>query len=248
MAVNAGADIVTNGLIFYLDGSNERCFSGSGTSLKNLFQNINYSPGATLENGTTVLSRPRGYFQFDGTNDYIACGNADSLFSITVGTISIWYAIRSAQFSGSWSIGTNEYEQLIANTGAWGIFIFGNPGATQIVSYDWGNSANRTWAPGSLVFDGTWTNLTLTFTETTGSKGVSPSNNANAYVNGVLNSTFTIKHSYHTNLRLGANSNGAQFFGQGFLNYPMVYNRVLEQSEILQNYYALKGRLEQFTV
>jgi hypothetical protein len=247
MAVNAGADIVTNGLIFYLDGSNERCFSGSGTSLKNLFQNINYSPGATLENGTTVLSRPRGYFQFDGTNDYIACGNAGGLFDITVGTISIWYGIRSFSNGGSWTIGTNTYEQLIANTSAWGIFIYlgAPPASTQIVSYDWGNGANRAWTSNALLTNGTWTNLVLTFEET--GKGT-PSNNAKAYVNGVLDSTFTIKHSAHTNLRLGANADGAQFFGSGFLNYPMVYNRVLEQSEILQNYYALKGRLEQFTV
>jgi hypothetical protein len=42
----------------------------------------------------------------------------------------------------------------------------------------------------------------------------------------------------------GSSGTPIQFLGSDArLNYPMVYNRVLEQSEILQNYYAIKGRL-----
>ena len=245
MAAHSGPDIITNGLIYFLDGSNSKCYPGTGTSLTNLVSGTVTS--GTMTGGVVYNAMPSGFFTFDGTDDYIDCGGVGG-GDLVEGTLSIWYSIRSIQLGGNFSIGTNAYESIFAKQNEFGIFVFGNPAGTQIVSYDWGNGTNRAWSSGSLVVDGTWTNLTLTFV---GIDDANPSNNAKAYVNGSLNTTFTYKRGTvpkpQDPLRMAAQGSPGtpiQFLGSDArLNYPMVYNRVLEQSEILQNYYAIKGRL-----
>jgi hypothetical protein len=69
-----------------------------------------------------------------------------------------------------------------------------------------------------------------------------PSNNANIYVDGNLILTTTIKFlSGSTALYLGFGNANAQFF-TGDINVAQVYNRVLTQQEIIQNYNTLKSR------
>ena len=245
MAVHSGPDIITNGLIYFLDGSNLKCYSGSGTSLTNLVSG--QVTTGTMNGGVSYNAMPQGFFSFDGTDDYIQCGSVGGGDLVT-GTLSIWYSIKSVQYGGSFSIGTSAYEAIFAKQNEFGIFVFGNPAGIEIVSYDWGNGTNRAWVPGSLPLDGTWTNLTLTFDTI---DGANPSNNAKAYVNGVLNTTFSYKRGTvpkpQDPLRMGAQGSSGtpiHFLGSDArLNYPMVYNRILDQSEILQNYYAIKGRL-----
>ena len=55
-----------NGLIFYLDAANPRCYSGSGITVNNIVGGT----GGTLD-GTTFSSANSGIFTFDGVNDYI---------------------------------------------------------------------------------------------------------------------------------------------------------------------------------
>lgn len=245
MAVHSGPDIITNGLIYFLDGSNLKCYPGSGTSLTSLVSG-SITTG-TMSGGVYYNPMPRGFFSFDGTDDYIECGNIGGGDLVT-GTLSIWYSIKNFRNGGGFIIGTNSYESLLAKENEWGIFIFGDVvSGARISSYDWGNSTNRIWDSSATDLTGTWVNLTLTFNEI----NTTTTNNANGYVNGILKSTFTYKQGtvpkpQHP-LRMGAQgspSTPIQFLGSDArLNYPMVYNRILDQSEILQNYYAIKGRL-----
>ena len=83
MSLGHGAGIVTNGLIFYLDPLNLKCYPGSGTNLSSLdSSNINLRP--RLTNGPTVTN---GGILFDGVNDSIRVFNTD-LSSFTVGNQS----------------------------------------------------------------------------------------------------------------------------------------------------------------
>ena len=71
MGVKAGPRIVKDGLIMYLDAANTRSYSGSGLTANGLIGGI----GGTLANGTGFGTTNNGFFIFDGTNDYIDCGN-----------------------------------------------------------------------------------------------------------------------------------------------------------------------------
>ena len=136
---------------------------------------------------------------------------------VTVGSIS---ALVKTSSPGS------SYRSIIAKQGSFGLFA--NNGV--LVTYDWGNNAER--STGINIADGTWKQVAMTFTQTVGS----PSNNAIVYLNGVAVLTTTIKYSYNNvNLQI-AEANANQFLSGSVAN-AQVYNRVLSASEVLQNYY-----------
>jgi len=80
--------INTTNLILHLDAGNSSSYSGSGTTWTDLSGEGN---DVTLVNGPTYSSNDGGYFDFDGTNDYINANSAlpDSFFQGN-STISFW--------------------------------------------------------------------------------------------------------------------------------------------------------------
>jgi hypothetical protein len=218
MASIGGSNVVKSGLVLSLDAANARSYPGSGTTWTDLSGNGN---NGSLVSGPTFNSANGGSIVFDGTNDYIDCGNNSSV-QITVGTISAWVKTTSPGAS---------FRSIIAKQSAWGLFVADNI----LVTYDWGAAATRT--TGINIADGTWKYTVLTFTQTVGT----PSNNAIIYLNGTSVLTTTVKHLNHTiNLQI-AEANASQFLNGNIAN-AQVYNRVLSASEVLQNYNAIKGR------
>ena len=66
------------------------------------------------------------------------------------------------------------------------------------------------------------------------------------YVDGILETTNTVASSWGTssmNLSIGSHGTSAptEFF-DGNISQPRIYNRALSQSEITQNYNAMKSR------
>jgi hypothetical protein len=89
MAFHYSPKIVTDGLVYYIDGPNPKSYSGSGTSSYDLIS----GRLAQLKNGVTWTSP---YFGFDGTDDFIDCGGVD----ITSGqelSIDIFLKLGSSQ-------------------------------------------------------------------------------------------------------------------------------------------------------
>ena len=126
MAIESGPRIVTNGLIYDLDGAVSRSYSGSGLTV---YDAETSAIGGTLVNGVTYSSNNNGYFVFDGTNDYINVGN-DSSLQISSGTISAW--ARTSSPGGS-------FRGIVAKQFAYGIFY----NDSVFVAYDWQASATR---------------------------------------------------------------------------------------------------------
>jgi len=217
--VDTPPSIVTSGLVMNLDAGNTSSYSGSGTTWTDLSGNNNTG---TLINGPTYSSANSGFIVFDGTDDKVDCGNASSL-QITQGTISAWIKADS---------GNVGFNGIITKQLAWSLFVKDNI----LISYDWGNAAERT--TGITVGNGTWKNVAMTFTETVGT----PSNNAIIYVNGSPVLTTTVKHVNQTApVQIGDGNNTSQNFG-GNVSQTLIYNRALSASEVLQNYNALRGR------
>ena len=70
--VGGGVNIVTNGLVLYLDAANIKSYIGTGSTWSDLSRNQN---NGTLVNGPTFSSQNGGSIVFDGVNDYTTCGN-----------------------------------------------------------------------------------------------------------------------------------------------------------------------------
>jgi hypothetical protein len=221
MALSHGAKEplgVTSGLVLYLDAANARSYPKSGTTW---FDRSGNGNNGTLVNGVGYNGSNYGSLSFDGVNDYANCGNANNL-QITVGTISAWFNANN---------GNSGYNGIIAKQLAWSLFVRDN----LLVTYDWGNSADR--STGITVGNSTWNYAAMTFTQTVGT----PSNNAIIYLNGSPVLTTTVRHSNHTvQVQIGE-ANGSQNFG-GNIPQVSVYNRALSAAEVKQNYDAFKGR------
>ena len=218
MAVNYNSKIVTDGLVLCLDAANRKSYPGSGTTWIDLSGRGN---NGAIANSPIFSANS---FTFNGTTQEVDCGNATNL-QITVGSIGAWFA-ADATNSG--------YNGIITKQLAWGLFVQDN----LLVTYDWGNAVGRSTS--RTVGNNSWNHVMMTFTETVGT----PSNNARIYLNGNLVLTTTVKHFDHTvTVQIGEGNATplGQFFG-GKISAAYVYNRVLTEAEIRQNFNALRGR------
>ena len=215
--------IITNGLVLNLDAGNTLSYPGTGTLWTDLSGNGN---NGTLVNSPSFDSANGGSIVFDGTNQYVNCGNASNL-QITVGTISAWVKTTTPGSS---------YRGIIVKGFAWGLFV--KDGI--LITYDWGMPANMgTRTTGINISDGTWKNVVMTFTETIGT----PSNNVIIYLNGNPVLTTTVKHSSNSNnVQLGSNTTGINQFLNGNISQALIYNRALSSTEVIQNFNETKGR------
>ena len=88
----APPNVVTNGLIIYMDATNPSSYPGSGASMFNLVAGQAYT--ASLVNSPTYKDN---YIQLNGTNQYIVINNP----SYTSGTSTVMGATRYADTSGN---------------------------------------------------------------------------------------------------------------------------------------------------
>ena len=218
MGVAYNSSIITQNLVLCLDAANTKSYPGSGTAWTDLSAGGNTG---TLIGSPTYSSSNGGSLVFNGSNQYVNCGNATNL-QITVGTISAWFNANN---------GNSSYNSIIAKQYAWSLFVRDN----LLVTYDWGNGAERN--TGITVGNSTWNYAVMTFTETVGT----PSNNAIVYLNGNSVLTTTVRHSNHTTQVQIGEANGSQYFG-GNISQASIYNRALTAAEVSQNFNALRGR------
>ena len=72
MAFNYSPNIITDGLVLYLDAANTKSYPGSGTTWRDLSKS---QLNGTLTNGPTFNSSNGGSIVFDGVDDYVNLGN-----------------------------------------------------------------------------------------------------------------------------------------------------------------------------
>ena len=221
MSIIRGPKIVSSGIALIADAADKNSYSGSGTSWFDLSGNKNTG---TLVNAPTFSSLKSGSFAFNGTTQYVDCGNASDL-QITVGSISCWILANSDA--------TANYRGIITKQNAWGIFMYNN----LLVLYDWGSTLQRATSS-TIGGDGLWHHVCLTFTETSGT----PSNNAIVYLNSNPVLTTTVKNLNQTvQFCIGSGGVASQYF-TGSISNCSIYNRVLSAAEVLVNFNAQRKR------
>lgn len=218
MGLDHSPNVVTDGLVFYIDAANTRCYSGSGLTANGLVGGI----GGTLVNGVGFSSLNGGFFSFDGTNDYI---NFGTLTANTTGsaTVSCW--IKTTMTSQAMPLSVNAYGVIYINR-------FTTSG--YILPFFDGTTGNNTSADISTISvnDGLWHMITGTNNGTVTS----------IYIDGQFDKSYNETYAVSTDIY---NSIGGQIsfnFFAGSISQAHIYNRALTAQEILQNYNATKGR------
>jgi len=222
MAFHHSPRIVSDGLILTVDGANVKSYPGSGTT----WNDISDGRTGTLQNGPAFSTAGGGSIDFDGSNDYISFDS--TITQLSDYTINAWFFIDTntdGQGVITWgqSVTGKRRSLLVWNGGSGTNYTVrsstygSNPaGSTNIVSGQWWHAAI------SVVNDGT----------------------AKIYVNGALEttSTNTLNTPSSNTLYVGRTASGEYFNGK--IAIVNVYNRVLTDAEVTQNYNALKGRFE----
>lgn len=227
-------NIITDGLIFYLDAANTKSSISGNTNLNDLSQN---GRNNTLINGPTFDSNNLGSIVFDGIDDYMVSNNSYSLPSQV--TFNFWVkhvalpAEQSLYSDGGQGGAPQGYVWIYrGTTGSTGISFQYSDGAIARVT-----STTQMYSN----FNGVWLNVGLTV-DYTGAV-------LNWYKNGVLLSgpialIGTPQPPVSRTKFIGVYNAGLSSRFNGNISIAQIYNRVLSATEMLQNYNALKKRYQ----
>jgi len=219
MGQSYGPPVVDDGLIFSLDAANQLCYPGSDTTIYDLSGN-EYSGTINL---ATFESNPPS-FNFPANNaNYIS---SDFTAQSTDFTISIWFKDDGVR---------RTYERLVDKVYSTGFYLARNNNNVN----SWGGGIQEGSSPYGIFItleDGVWHNLVSLRSGT----------NHVIYGDGITNTNSnTVSDAPLSAATLAIGNwntlNNSQSFG-GNIAVVKYYNRALSESEILQNYNALKGR------
>jgi len=226
--MNYGPKIVTSGLVLALDAADKKSYSGSGTIWKDLASNNN----GTTNGSPTFSSSNGGFFTLDALNDYIDCGNGNSInFGTGSFTVEIWATRTTNATTNLRLLAKGGDNDLVASAGFaffgsdTGAHFIVNPSGARtsvgVISY----SLNEWFQVVGLVERGSTMRIY---------KNAVLVNSATAPAGSVSNAS--------VNLNIGRNIAGANLYWSGNVAIVRMYNKALTITEILQNFNAQRGR------
>ena len=217
IAAETGNNIVTDGLVFYVDAAYKKSYPGDGSTWTDI---INNSAG-TITNATF---NSNGYFDFDGSGDRIDFSAHDN-FNFGDGdfTIAIWWRYTGSNFNG--------YPYLLDMRGSGNVIVIYPFTSNRIEVYTNGNQ----WNTGSETLTvNNWFHVVYCRVGTT----------RYLYVNNSLTNS---QSSYTTTLvegkvRIGARNNGNQVWTGNIPIVQLYKGKGFTSSDVSQNYNAQKER------
>jgi len=225
-----GPDLITDGLVFYVDAYDKNSYIGSGTTLTDL---VNARPG-TIAGSPTFNSD--GYFDFDGSNDYVDFAD-HSTFEVTAVTLSLWIYYDSSGTYGNHATifgrqggGNSPYKLRIYNSGA--------TAQIGLQIYDTTYRQGPKITPNTTFDHNKWVYINCTYE-------YDSSASQKIYVNDSLAGSNTtgggnIKTDTSYGFEIGRSNTNAYWGGNFAIGH--IYNRALSLSEISQNFNAQRGR------
>ena len=235
MAISYNPSIVRSGLVLCLDAGNTKSYPGSGTTWTDLSGN---GKSGTLTNmdGTNFNSTNLGSLTFDGSNEQVSIDNSYTTVSLPTGSSPrtlITCFKGTSSFGGYKHIlhyGTNSTNQ------AYGIAILN------------GYLNNHTWSGNSNFSNFALSLNQIYWVAVTYNDSASPRNRF--FVNGIFGTTgygqgktsdYSINTGTAYGLKVGARIANAEYL-TGNVYLSMVYNRVLTDAEVQQNFNATRSR------
>lgn len=218
--------IVRDGLVLHLDAAKLRSYPGSGTSWTDLSGRGNT---ATLVNGPTYSSNNGGYLIFDGTNEYAEVTNSASINDCLASdfTYELWTLPKITGFSFGKLFAKGRYLQ---STGFNGLTYRTSDGR---LNFQYGNP-NTAFIITSYLQEDIWHHIVITRNSST----------INCYVDNILTQTLTNTYNFSSTfpLRISANSQPNPDDAHQFVPIFRQYSIGLSDSQVSQNFNALRGR------
>lgn len=216
MGIAYNTSLVRGGLVLHLDAANVKSYAGTGTVWNDLSGNgIN----GTI-NGSPTFSN--NYFDITGDTTYISIPNATLNPGTNEFTYSTWVNFDS----------TDGVDTIFEN-GSWTDTLLFRFETNQFTVYAEGSlRGTLTWTP----VTGSWVNLVLR------RKAGIVDLKVNNVSSGTPFSMTTDINLANTNLFLMKSQHTTGQFTNGKISYFSVYNRGLTDSEIRQNFEAIRGR------
>ena len=225
MGAFGGPDIITDGLVFAVDAGSGRSYPGSGTVATDLVGSSN----GTLTNGVGFSSSNGGYWNFDGTDDYIGVDN----LGLSSHTIEGWIKSDNTSQGGG---GFGTIKSVIGNyDGDSSKYTYIGFIPTLTWRIDDGSISHAAVAGAGTISVDTWYHVALTYNASNGFTV--------GYLNGVQQGTmnFTSNITFDSiPFNLCRSQAGVYFDGSVALS--RCYNKALSAAEVLQNYNAQKNR------
>lgn len=225
MATSYSPKIITDGLFLCVDAGDRKSYSGSGSTWTDRAGNKN----GTLTNSPTFTSDNGGSISFDGTNDYIDLGDADTLgYNTSTLTLEAWVKEQGSNSDAYATILGTRYGKNIS------LCKWNTTDHLGVLKND--SQGNVNLETTAVAFDGEWHHVACTYNE----------GQVKQYVDGSLVDTdgsFASGRTINTsndNFGVGGDDRGRHF--HGLIPQARIYNKLLTDAEILQNYNATKGR------
>ena len=226
MGASGGPNLVKDQLVFTIDVANAQSYiTGSSTSTDLIDRQV-----CTLYNQTSgSLSSPKSW-QFDGDGDYITWPQTSGQFSQNPMSIEMVLSPNEEDDDGAVML-----MDRTAYNGTTGIQVWYNEYSNTTVSFNMrGSSGTRVETSTSAFPKGKWYHVIYTFNSTTGTIYVNGSNAASGTITSVAASTSAVV--------LGKYQSTPNFVIVGRVALLNIYHKSLSQSEVSQNYNALKSR------
>jgi hypothetical protein len=213
--------VVTNGLIYFLDPGITSSYPTSQTNWYSIGQS-NYT--ATLVNSPTFNTSNGGFFTLDGADDYILGNGIEELGYTNNYTISLW--LKSVVGGYIFANKTNTGERFGISNPTW---------TNGVISAFFYNGSFYTTV-GQYFQSNEWINVVV----------VNQSQQLTIYVS--LNKSTTLPSGGgpldpgQNGMNIGKRNRSGPTYFTGNISAIQIYNRVLSESEITQNYEAIGKR------
>lgn len=230
MALAHSPRLVTDGLVLCLDAGNVKSYPGSGTTWSDLSGNGNNGTFQNMD-GNNLNSDNGGSLTFDGTNEYVSCGDPDTLnFGTGNFTLSFVTYRTGTGFQGGGYVGKGNGTSIGFDFRDSVFFVHGTSGLIASMSFA---SGTNVWEHHTFVFDRTSSPYIKRYLNGTYNSASTTNNSAN--VSSSIDTTIAFRIGLST-------AGGPSRYYIGRMSSVIAYNRALTASEVSQNYNAIRGR------
>jgi hypothetical protein len=224
-----GPKIIKDGLVMYLDpGSPNSYFNKTSTTIKDISGN---NRTGTLTNGPTYSTSNGGSIIFDGSDDYILIpytGNTSNSYTFNIAMKCNTMDSNSGNRQTILGLSYNNniaYQQFTSEIwGNVGVTFRGNGGSTEGVDF-----FTNSWTTNNDANNITYYTIIINST------------NHLMYINNVLKINISRPYTANFNSILLGGRNQGNFWNGGCYLFQM-YDRILTDNELTQNYNVVKSR------
>lgn len=228
--------IVTNGLVTALDAANIKSYSGSGSTWFDVSGNGNH---ATLVGTPTFVSSYQGSFNITTTTQYITLSNNLNLDTLA-STRNFTMFFGALKTNYSYTAGGNS--MFIQGS------VDGYNTGWRVIENSVGTTATVMTVPQQYAFSSPAVTTTIYATDTVlGRFGVvgfaQNGSTVTSFINQIAatSSAFPAYSTGTAGATVGRQLSGVGSF-IGYIGFILFYNRTLSSDEMMQNYYAYRGR------